>query len=198
MKNTDLSKIRKAMEKTQDGKRYEHTLGVAYTAASLAMRHGADINNTLIAGYLHDCAKHLSDEKKLHFCKKHNISITDAETLNPSLLHAKVGGFIAMETYKVDDGDIINAIINHTTGRPEMTVLEKIIFIADYIEPGRKSAPNLAEIRKMAFTDLDKAMLMILGDTLAYLKTTGMAIDQKTQITYDYYLKLCGNGEKNE
>lgn len=198
MKNTDLSKIRKAMEKTQDGKRYEHTLGVAYTAASLAMRHGADINNTLIAGYLHDCAKHLSDEKKLHFCEKHNISITDAETLNPSLLHAKVGGFIAMETYKVNDGDIINAILNHTTGRPKMSVLEKIIFIADYIEPGRKSAPNLAEIRKMAFTDLDKAMLMILGDTLAYLKTTGMAIDQKTQITYDYYLKLCGNGEKNE
>jgi len=198
MKNTDLSKIRKAMEKSMDNKRYEHTLGVAYTAAALAMQHGADINNTLIAGYLHDCAKQLSDEKKLHFCEKHNISITDAENLNPSLLHAKVGGFIAMETYKVDDGDIINAILNHTTGRPEMSVLEKIIFIADYIEPGRKSAPNLAEIRKMAFTNLDKTMLMILGDTLAYLKTTGTAIDQKTQMTYDYYLKLCGNGEKNE
>ena len=198
MKNTDLSKIRKAMEKAQDGKRYEHTLGVAYTAATLAMQHGADINHSLIAGYLHDCAKQLSDEKKLHFCEKHNISITDAEALNPSLLHAKVGSFIAMETYKVDDGDVINAILNHTTGRPEMSVLEKIIFIADYIEPGRKSAPNLAEIRKMAFKDLDKTMLMILGDTLAYLKTTGTAIDQKTQITYDYYLKLCGNGEKNE
>lgn len=198
MKNTDLSKIRKAMEKAQDSKRYEHTLGVAYTAAALAMQHGADINNSLIAGFLHDCAKQLSDEKKLHFCKKHNISITTAEALNPSLLHAKVGGFIAMETYKVEDSDIINAILNHTTGRPEMSVLEKIIFIADYIEPGRKSAPNLTEIRKLAFTDLDKAMLVILADTLSYLKTTGMPIDQKTQMTYDYYLKLCENGEKNE
>ena len=103
-----------------------------------------------------------------------------------------------METYKVDDGDIINAILNHTTGRPEMSVLEKIIFIADYIEPGRRQAPNLAEIRKVAFTDLDRAMLMILGDTLSYLKTTGLAIDQKTQMTYDYYSKLCWNGEKNE
>ena len=103
-----------------------------------------------------------------------------------------------METYKVEDSDIINAILNHTTGRPEMSVLEKIIFIADYIEPGRKSAPNLTEIRKLAFTDLDKAMLVILADTLSYLKTTGMPIDQKTQMTYDYYLKLCKNGEKNE
>ncbi len=198
MKNTDLSKIRKAMEKAQDSKRYEHTLGVAYTAAALAMQHGADINNTLIAGYLHDCAKQLSDEKKLHFCEKHNISVTEAESKNPALLHAKVGGFIAMETYKVDDGDIINAILNHTTGRPEMSVLEKIIFIADYIEPGRKQAPNLAAVRKMAFVDLDRTMLMILGDTLAYLKDSELSIDQKTQMTYDYYLKLCANGEKNE
>ena len=127
----------------------------------------------------------------MEYKKKHNISITTAEALNPSLLHAKVGGFIAMETYKVEDSDIINAILNHTTGRPEMSVLEKIIFIADYIEPGRKSAPNLTEIRKLAFTDLDKAMLVILADTLSYLKTTGMPIDQKTQMTYDYYLKLC-------
>ena len=198
MKNTDLSKIRKAMEKAQDSKRYEHTLGVAYTAAALAMHYGTDINNTLIAGFLHDCAKQMSDDKKLHFCEKHNISVTDAELKNPSLLHAKVGSFIAMDTYKVDDVDIINAILNHTTGRPEMSDLEKIIFIADYIEPGRKQAPNLAEVRKMAFFDLDKTMLMILGDTLEYLKGSELAVDQKTQRTYDYYLNLYANGDCNE
>ena len=198
MKNTDLSKIRKAMEKAQDSKRYEHTLGVAYTAAALAMHYGTDINNTLIAGFLHDCAKQMSDDKKLHFCEKHNISVTDAELKNPSLLHAKVGSFIAMETYKVDDVDIINAILNHTTGRPEMSDLEKIIFIADYIEPGRKQAPNLEEVRKMAFVNLDKTMLMILGDTLEYLKDSELAVDQKTQRTYDYYLSLYENGDYNE
>lgn len=198
MKNTDLSKIRKAMEKAQDSKRYEHTLGVAYTAAALAMHYGTDINNTLIAGFLHDCAKQMSDDKKLHFCEKHNISVTDAELKNPSLLHAKVGSFIAMETYKVDDVDIINAILNHTTGRPEMSDLEKIIFIADYIEPGRKQAPNLEEVRKMAFVNLDKTMLMILGDTLEYLKDSELVVDQKTQRTYDYYLSLCENGDYNE
>ncbi len=191
MKNPDLSKIRKAMEKAQDAKRFEHTLGVAYTAAALAMHYGLDINNTLIAGYLHDCAKQLSDEKKLSFCEKYNISVTDAELKNPSLLHAKVGGFIAMDTYKVTDIDIINAILNHTTGRPGMSDLEKVIFIADYIEPGRKQAPNLAEVRKMAFVDLNKTMLMILGDTLEYLRESDIAIDQKTQKTYDYYAEFC-------
>lgn len=191
MKNTDLSKIRKAMEKVLDSKRYEHTLGVAYTASALAMHYGVDINNTLTAGFLHDCAKHLSDEKKLSFCEKYNIPVTEAELLNPSLLHAKVGSFIAMETYKVTDIDVINAILNHTTGRPEMSELEKIIFIADYIEPGRKHAPNLGEVRKMAFVDLDKTMLMILRDTLEYLKESALAVDLKTQKTYDYYVELC-------
>lgn len=190
MKNPELAKIRKAMEKTQDAKRFEHTLGVAYIAAALAMQYDVDINNALIAGYLHDCAKSLSDEKKLNFCEKHNIPMTDAEMKNPSLLHAKVGGFMAINDYKVTDIDIINAILNHTTGRPEMSVLEKIIFIADYIEPGRKQAPNLAQVRKMAFVDLNETMLMILEDTLEYLKASNVVIDLKTQKTYDYFSAL--------
>lgn len=191
VKNPDISKIRKAIQKSQDSKRYEHTLGVAYTASALAMHYGADINNALIAGYLHDCAKSLSDEKKLAFCEKYNIPVTETEAKNPSLLHAKVGGFMAMDTYNIKDIDIINAILNHTTGRPEMSVLEKIIYIADYIEPGRKQAPNLSEIRKMAFVDLDHTILKILGDTLEYLKNSDMVIDLKTQKTFEYYETVC-------
>jgi len=191
VKNPDLSKIRKAIQKIQDSKRYEHTLGVAYTASALAMHYDVDINNALIAGYLHDCAKSLTDEKKLSFCEKHNISVSETEARNPSLLHAKVGGFMAMNTYNIKDIDIINAILNHTTGRPEMSELEKIIFVADYIEPGRKQAPNLAAIRKMAFHDLNRTVLMILGDTLEYLKGSEVAVDQKTQKTYDYYASIC-------
>lgn len=79
MKEPDLKKIRKAMEKELDPKRYEHTLGVAYTAASLAMCYGADLNSALIAGMLHDCAKCLSNEKKISICKKHNLPINPAE-----------------------------------------------------------------------------------------------------------------------
>ena len=189
MKSIDLRKVRRAMEKTMDRKRYEHTLGVAYTAAALAMRYDADVKNAQLAGLLHDCAKCLSDEKRLSICEKHNISVNEIEKRNPFLLHAKVGSFLAMHEYKVHTPDVINAILNHTTGRPGMSLLEKIVFISDYIEPGRKQAPNLKEIRKVAFMDLDKALVMILADTLEYLEGTGGEIDPMTAKTYAYYVK---------
>lgn len=187
MKESDLKKIKKTLEKDLDTKRYEHTLGVAYISAALAMRYGADLKSAQIAGLLHDCAKCLSDHKRLSICEKHNISITDTEKRNPFLLHAKVGAFLAAEDYKITDPDIIQAILNHTTGRPEMSLLEKIVFVADYIEPGRKHAPNLTMIRKMAFEDLDQALLQILEDTLEYLRNGGGEIDTMTENTYEYY-----------
>lgn len=186
-KSSNIKKIRKAMEKTLDSKRFEHTLGVAYTAAALAMRYDCDIQKAKTAGMLHDCAKCMSNEKRLSICKKHNISVNDIERRNPFLLHAKVGSYIAMEKYNIHDSDIINAILNHTTGRPDMSLLEKIVYIADYIEPGRKQAPNLSVIRKLAFTDLDAALFKILEDTLVYLDSAEGEVDPMTQKTYDFY-----------
>ena len=187
MKTVDIKKIRKKMEKTLDPKRFEHTLGVAYTAAALAMRYEVDINKAQTAGLLHDCAKCMSNEKKLLICEKHHIPVNDVEKKNPFLLHAKVGSYLAMKQFCIHDQDIINAILNHTTGRPGMSQLEKIIYIADYIEPGRKQAPNLTQVRRMAFQDLDKALLQILGDTLKYLNSIDSPIDPMTQKTYEFY-----------
>ncbi|MCI6553977.1 MAG: bis(5'-nucleosyl)-tetraphosphatase (symmetrical) YqeK [Lachnospiraceae bacterium] len=192
-KSSNLRKIRKSMEKTLDPKRFEHTLGVAYTAAALAMCYGEDIVKAETAGMLHDCAKCMSNEKKLSICEKHNISINDIEYKNPFLLHAKVGSYIAMKKYNVHDRDTINAILNHTTGRPNMSLLEKIIFVADYIEPGRKQAPNLSEIRRQAFLDLDEALFRILGDTLVYLDSVKGDVDPMTQKTYDFYKEYMEN-----
>ena len=190
MKVTNIKKIRKSLAKTLDEDRYIHTIGVAYTATSLAMRYGASIENAELAGLLHDCAKCMDDDKKLAICEKYNIPVTDVEKRNPFLLHAKIGSFLAMKTYKVHDTDVINAILNHTTGRPGMSLLEKIIFVADYIEPNRKKAPNLAEIRQMAFVDLDSAVVRILKDTLDYLESTPGEIDVMTQNTYEFYNEL--------
>ncbi len=187
MKPHELSKLRKEMEKIQDGKRYEHTLGVAYTAANLAACHGENIEHALIAGMLHDCAKCLSDEKLLAICEKQKLPVSAEEQKKPSLLHARVGSYLAGKEYHITDQNIINAIHNHTTGRPGMSLLEKIIFIADYMEPGRKQAPRLEQIRRIAFSDLNQAMLMILEDTLFYLQDSGSVIDQTTRETYDYY-----------
>lgn len=186
-KTNSLKKLRRAMEKIQDGKRFEHTLGVEYTAAALAMRYDCDVRKAQIAGLLHDCAKCLTDEKRLSICRKHNIPITTVEKKNPFLLHAKVGAYLARNKYGIKNQDILNAICNHTTGRQNMSILEKIVFIADYIEPGRTHAPNLAEIRKLAFVDLDKAFLRILEDTLDYLNDTGGDIDPMTEETWKFY-----------
>jgi putative HD superfamily hydrolase of NAD metabolism len=186
-KSSSIKKIRKAMEKTLDPKRFEHTLGVAYTAAALAMRYGYDMQKAQTAGLLHDCAKCMSNEKRLHICRKHNITVNEIERRNPFLLHAKVGSYLAMRKYNIHDSDVINAILNHTTGRPDMSLLEKIVYVADYIEPGRKQAPNLGEIRRLAFTDLDAALFKILNDTLVYLNQVDGETDPMTQKTYDFY-----------
>ena len=184
-----LKKLTKEMEKVQDPKRFTHTLGVEYTAAALAMRYGADLEKAQLAGLLHDCAKCMGNDKLLSACEKHDIPVTDVERRNPYLLHAKVGSYLAGKEYKIEDPDILNAILYHTTGHPGMTLLEKIIFTADYIEPGRKQAPNLTEIRQMAFTDLDEAVKKILADTLEYLKSGGGEMDPMTEETYHFYRK---------
>lgn len=181
-----MRKLRKKMEKVQDAKRFAHTLGVEFTAAALAMRYQADVTDAQIAGLLHDCAKCLTDEKRVDICEKHQIPMTEIERRNPFLLHAKVGEYLAREKYGITNPDILNAIRFHTTGRENMSLLEKIVFTADYIEPGRRQAPNLADIRQLAFTDLDAAMLKILEDTLSYLKATGGELDPMTEITYEY------------
>lgn len=191
MMDINLKKLRKEMEEKLNAKRYEHTLSVAYTAATLAMVHGADKDKALIAGLLHDCAKCLSNKKLLLICRKNKLSVSEIERQNPSaLLHAKVGSFLAHEKYGIEDKEILSAIRYHTTGRPAMNLLEKIIYIADYIEPGRTHAVNLEQIRRMAYQNLDEALLTILEDTLSYLRSTDGQVDSMTKETCEYYKNI--------
>jgi predicted HD superfamily hydrolase involved in NAD metabolism len=185
--NHKITKIRRKMMTELDKDRYEHTLGVMYTAASLAMRYDEDIEKALIAGLLHDCAKCLSGDTKIKLCKKYHLNVSEVEKENPSLLHAKLGAFLAAKKYHIKDKDIINAIASHTTGCPHMSLLDKIIYIADYIEPGRKELPNMAEVRKLAFTDIDICLYRILEDSLEYLAGRNVPIDPMTEKTYLYY-----------
>lgn len=183
----DIGDIKRNMEKRQDPARFEHTLGVSYIAAALAMRYGYDIKKAQLAGLLHDCAKHYNGEKILQSCEKYNISMTDVERKNPFLLHAKLGAFLAMHKYHIEDEEIIGAILVHTTGKPDMTLLDKILYVADYIEPGRCKAPNLEEIRTLAFTDLDEALRRILEDTITYLKEKQGPLDEMSCRAWEYY-----------
>lgn len=187
--NERLNKIKKTLKKELDKDRYEHTLGVMYTSACLAMANGYDMEKAQLAGLLHDCAKCIPNEKKLKICAKNNIPITQVEKDNPFLLHAKVGAFLARVLYEVEDEEILHAISVHTTGAPAMNTLDKIVFIADYIEPKRDKAANLKEIRKTSFEDLDEALKMILSDTIHYLNGSknDKNIDPMTIETYHYY-----------
>ena len=187
--NERFNKIKKTLKKELDKDRYEHTLGVMYTSACLAMANGYDMEKAQLAGLLHDCAKCIPNEKKLKICAKNNIPVTQVEKDNPFLLHAKVGAFLARALYEIEDEEILHAISVHTTGAPAMNTLDKIVFIADYIEPKRDKAANLKEIRKTAFEDLDEALKMILCDTIHYLNGSenDKNIDPMTLETYHYY-----------
>lgn len=182
-----INKMRKKVKRYLDRERYEHTLGVMYTAGCLAMKYGEDMERAMTAGVLHDCAKCIPNDEKIKLCRKYHLDISEAEIANPGLLHAKLGAFITWKKYHVEDRAIIRAIAAHTTGRPDMSLLDKIIYIADFIEPGRDEAPNLPIVRKLAFTDLDACLLRILEDSLSYLSTKGAAIDPMTEKTYLYY-----------
>jgi len=186
-----MNQIRKKIKKRMHPERYEHTLGVMYTAASLAMRYDEDIEKAMLAGLLHDCAKteKYPPAELLALCRKYAIPVSESEEINPGLLHAKAGAFLAAKKYGVTDPEILDAIACHTTGKPAMSQLDKIIYIADFIEPGRNEADNLPRVRRLAFVNLDKCLLGILEDSLDYLKKKGNIIDPITAKTYKYYKK---------
>ena len=190
MSDYDFIKIQKKLAKYLDENRYEHTLGVMFTCASLAMVHGYDLKNAQVAGLLHDSAKCIPNKKKLKICAEHHIPVSDFEKEHPFLLHAKLGAYIAKAKYNVTDKEILSAITYHTTGKPDMTMLEKIIYIADYIEPNREKAPNLAQIRQTAFQDIDECMYEILRDTLEYLGKNPKTLDPETKDAFEFYRQL--------
>lgn len=198
MSEYNLKKMQHKLKKHLDESRFEHTLGVRYTSAALAMRYSCSMEKAEVAGLLHDCAKCMTDEKKLKICKKHDLEVRPVELENPFLLHAKAGACLAKEKYEVEDEDILGAITYHTTGKPAMSLLEKIVFVADYIEPHRSSAPNLEEIRRLAFEDLDEAVYVILRDTLHYLGNKSKETDPMTRISYEYYRDLFDPEERSD
>lgn len=184
-----LAEIRKELKKKLKKERFEHTVGVMYTAASLAMCYGADIQEALTAGLLHDCGKYCPAKDQIKLCDKYGIELTKSELDMPALIHAKLGAYLAEHEYGIKEQEILNAVTYHTTGRPGMSMLEKIIYIADYIEPNRREIPGLEEIRGIVFRDIDKAVCLSAERTVQYLRDGGSSIDPMTVSTYEFYRK---------
>ncbi len=183
----DIIKLRKKLEKALDQERFEHSLGVEYTAACLAFIHGANVMDARIAGLLHDCAKCLSDEKKISIMEEAGERPLLEELENHALLHSKAGAIIAKDEYGIKNEDILNAIKYHTLGRPGMSLLEKIVFVADFIEPGRKDLVIMSGVRKAAFIDIDQALLWIMESVRKYVESKGHRVAPSSIRAYEFY-----------
>ena len=183
----DIDTIKKKLKKDVKMYRYTHSIGVSYTAICLAMKYDYDMKKAEIAGLLHDCAKDYSHKKKMKLCVKNKVIVNDIEMKSPDLVHGKVGAIIAQKKYHIEDNEILDAIRYHTTGRPNMTLLDKIIYVSDYIEPNRKQK-GLEELRPLAFIDLDVCLIKILKNTMDYLEEKNRPIDSVTKDTYAFYV----------
>jgi predicted HD superfamily hydrolase involved in NAD metabolism len=194
MNKKEFNELRKIIlprvKKKLTSKRFEHTLRVEETAVDLAEKHGGNVYDIAIAALLHDNAKNYPNEKKLELCKKYNIKLSKAEIANIDLVHSKLGSVLAKHKYHIKNQEIINAIKYHTTGRPNMSITEKIIYIADFIEPGRKEFNGLTKARELADKDLDTALVKILMLTINHVIDHGAIIDSITEETYEFYYKL--------
>ena len=173
-------------------KRYIHTLGVADEAVKLAEIYGTaqDQQKARVAGLLHDCAKDYPESMRQRFCKEYKVKTDEIMNKQTDLIHPFLGAEVAKREYQVMDEDVLNAIRYHTTGSPNMSLLEKIIFIADYIEPNREKFGGLDEARRLAYLDLDKAMAYILENTIEYVKARGRLLHPLSQEALEYYKNL--------
>ena len=198
-KYTD-EEARKKLSHKLDLRRYEHSLGVAYTACSLFMAYGHDapeeLSRAYTAGLLHDCAKCLTEEEREKYIKRYDVELSTTERENPFLIHAKLGAVLAREKYGVTDEEILSSIRWHTTGCADMSFMEAVIFSADFIEPNRKPLIILPELRRLIYQDLDKAVSRILEQTIVHLNNKGMAIEEHTLEACEFYKKKTGRRRK--
>jgi len=169
----DLMKLK--LKNMLDEEKWEHSVNTSKMAWSLAVRHGADPEKAKIAGLLHDCAKNMTFKKLQKMVITHKIKIDLNIEKIPKVLHSFVGTLVAKQEFNIQDSDILKAIRLHSTGGAKMSLLDKIIYLSDKIEPLRHFK-GVTQARQMANNNLDKAVLMMLDEGLLHLINRGSLI----------------------
>lgn len=182
-----IDEIKAMLEENLTPKRFIHSLNVMNTAMDLATRYGTDIDKCAVAGLLHDCARDIKGKKLFGLCERYDIHIDKVSRIQPELLHGALGSVIAKKEYGILDKHILKAICFHTTGREDMTLIDKILFIADHIEPNR-SYRGVNEVRDIAYDNLDKAILLSLEKTIMYVISKGALINTLTVKARNYII----------
>ncbi|MCQ2910952.1 MAG: bis(5'-nucleosyl)-tetraphosphatase (symmetrical) YqeK [Clostridia bacterium] len=183
----EIEAIVKTLEKE---KRFNHSLGVVEVSIKLANLYGCDVEKARVSAILHDCAKNLSDEKINEFCTKYNLDFSYLD-LYPNILHSHLGSLYAKYEFGIDDEDILSAIKYHTTGKADMSLLEKIIFLADFLDPGRDTSnyqETFDKANKLVYENIDEGLKFVLQRTIFHLEYKGVDnIHPDTKEAYDFY-----------
>ncbi len=196
MQCTDKNKIIEYIEAHMTEKRRLHTYAVAEEAKKLARRYGEDMEKTELAALFHDFFRGVSEKALNGYVRQ--LGLSPAYLNNANLAHSKIAAYVMEKDYEIKDQDIINAVSYHTTGRANMSRLEKIIYLADAIEPNR-SYPGIEEIRELAYQDLDEACLASLSRSIEYVNCRGLYLDQDTVMARDSLIyTLRGKEKKHE
>ena len=177
-KKLPMEQLEKVVISLLKPNRVRHVLGCRDTAAELARIWGADENDAARAGMLHDVTKALDGPLQLTLCQAYDIMLDEFSAKNPKTLHALTGSLVADRVFGENQA-VVDAICSHTTGKGNMNTLEKIIYVADYMEPNR-DFPGVEELRQLAYTNLDKALKLGLEMTLAVLKERGSDISPES------------------
>lgn len=159
--------------------RYQHSIRVATVAREMARAFGLDENKAGLAGIFHDYAKGMPGNELLSLAREHNLLEDEVEEKSPDLLHAVVGAFLLRRDHGLDDEEVLNAVRSHTLGRVGMTDFEKVLFLADLIEPGR-DFPGIERVRYAARRNLDQGMIQAIELTLRYCMDQGRLIHPRT------------------
>lgn len=184
LKNLDLNQLRACSYSMMRAKRIPHVMGVEEEAVKLAQRWGADPELARRAGILHDCTKYYELPEQLDICEEYGVRLDALEQKAVKLLHSKTGACIARGVFGQPDA-VYDAIFWHTTGKADMTTLEKVLYIADYMEPNR-DFDGVERLRHLAYTDLDKAMLLGVEMTIQEMQQRQVPIHTNTLQARDW------------
>lgn len=186
MHGSDKNIIIEYIERNLAEKRRIHTYAVLEVVKALAKRYGEDIEKAETAALFHDIFRGVSEHALNAYVRQ--LELDQTYLNNSNLAHSKIAAFIMERDYGIHDQDIINAVSYHTTGRENMSLLEKIVYLADAIEPNREY-PGVGELRILAYKDINKACLMSLNKTIEYINNRGLHLDQDTVKARDYLIR---------
>lgn len=185
----DIKQIEKTLKGMLPERRLKHSLNVSKCAVKLSEIYKCDKEKAEIAGLVHDCAKYFTDEQIEDSIKRFNVELDPLEVNNIALSHSVIGSYVAVDIFNIKDEEIINAIKYHTTGKENMSLLEKIIYIADLIEEDR-NFPRVEELRELTYSGkLEEALLLSFNNTIKFVIDNNQLIHPRTIKARNYILE---------